>query len=85
MWISFSVSPSSSLSTGMPVQRATTAAMSSSSTSSFTIESRVDAVALGELLLERRQLAVADLGDALEVALALVALGLALQLVDACA
>ena len=67
----------------MPVQRATTAAMSSSSTSSFTIESAVCAVALRELLLERRQLAVADLGDALEVAGALLALGLALQLVDA--
>ena len=75
MWISFSVSPSSSRETGMPVQRATTAAMSSSSTSSFTIGS-VGRVALLELLLERRQLAVADLGDALEVALALGALGL---------
>ncbi len=35
MWISFSVSPSSSLLTGMPVQRATTSAMSSASTSSL--------------------------------------------------
>ena len=69
MWMSFSVSPSSSRSTGMPVQRATTMAMSSSSTSSFTIDSRT-AVPLLELLLERRQLAVADLGDALEVAAA---------------
>ena len=39
-------------------------------------------VALLELLLERRQLAVADLGDALEVAGALGALGLHAQLVD---
>ena len=37
MWISFSVSPSSRRSTGIPVQRPTTAAMSSSSTSSLTI------------------------------------------------
>jgi ATP-dependent Clp protease ATP-binding subunit ClpB len=41
MWMSFSVSPSSSRSTGIPVQRATTAATSSSSTSSFTIGSFV--------------------------------------------
>src|SRR5262249_37477558 len=39
-------------------------------------------VALRELLLDLGQLAVADLGDALEVARALLALGLALQLVD---
>ena len=37
MWMSFSTSPSSSRETGMPVHEATTAAMSSSSTSSFTI------------------------------------------------
>ena len=66
----------------MPVQRATTAAMSSSSTSSLTIGFSTRAVALGELLLERGQLAVADLGDALQVALALGALGLHAQLVD---
>ena len=39
MWISFSVSPSSRRETGIPVQEPTTAAMSSSSTSSFTIGS----------------------------------------------
>ena len=39
-------------------------------------------LALGELLLEGGQLAVADLGDALEVAAALGALGLHAQLVD---
>ena len=55
--------------------------MSSSSTSSLTIGS-VGRLALRELLLERGQLAVADLGDALEVALALGALGLHPQLVD---
>ena len=38
--------------------------------------------ALGQLLLERRQQAVADLGDALEVAVALGPLGLHPQLVD---
>ena len=37
MWISFSVSPSSSRETGIPVQRPTTMATSSSSTSSLTI------------------------------------------------
>ena len=40
------------------------------------------ALALGELALERGQLAVADLGDALQVAFALGALGLHPQLVD---
>src|SRR5581483_2269064 len=44
---------------------------------------RLDAVAVRELLLELRKVAVPDLGDALQVALALLALGLALQLVDA--
>ena len=39
--------------------------------------------ALGELALERRDLAVADLGDALQVAVALGALGLHPQLVEA--
>ena len=37
MWMSFSTSPSSRRETGMPVHEETTAAMSSSSTSSFTI------------------------------------------------
>ena len=55
--------------------------MSSSSTSSFTIGS-AGALALLQLLLERGQLAVADLGDALQVAGALGALGLHAQLVD---
>ena len=82
MWMSFSISPSSRRETGMPVQRATTAAMSSSSTSSFTIGSNSCVLALGQLGLERGQLAVADLGDALEVAGALGALGLHAQLVD---
>ena len=36
MWTSFSISPSIRRVTGMPVQRATTAAMSSASTSSLT-------------------------------------------------
>ncbi len=35
MWISFCISPSSRRETGMPVQRATTSAISSASTSSF--------------------------------------------------
>ena len=66
----------------MPVQRPTVCAMSSSSTSSFTIGLLARAAALGELLLERGDLAVADLGDPLQVALALGALGLHPQLVD---
>ena len=82
MWMSFSVSPSMSRVTGMPVQRLTTSAMSSSSTSSFTIGSSSAASRSLELGFERRQLAVADLGHALEVALALGALGLHAQLVD---
>src|SRR5207247_5245013 len=41
------------------------------------------ALALLELLLERRKLAVADLGDALEIAGAFLAIGLHPQLVDA--
>ena len=84
MCTSFCTSPSRSRSTGIFVQAATTAAMSSSSTSSFTIGS-VGAdrlAALGELLLERGQQAVADLGDALEIAVALGPLGLHAQLVD---
>ena len=39
-------------------------------------------LALGELGLEGRELAVADLGDTLQVALALGALGLHAQVVD---
>ena len=56
--------------------------MSSSSTSSLTIGSAVLALALCELALEVGELAVPDLGDALEVAAALRALGLPAQLVD---
>ncbi len=41
MWMSFSTSPSSRRETGMPVHDETTAAMSSSSTSSFTIGTSV--------------------------------------------
>ena len=70
MWTSFSTSPSSSRSVGIPVHCATTAAMSSSSTSSFTIgaEPRLRPT-LGQLLLELGQQAVADLGHASEVTL----------------
>ena len=82
MWISFSVSPSSSRSTGMPVQRATTVAMSSSSTSSFTSGSVGPPSRSASSCSSAGQLAVADLGDALQVAFALGALGLHAQLVD---
>ena len=68
--------------TGIPVQRLTTSAMSSSSTSSFTIGSPSAASRCSRLRFERRQLAVADLGHPLEVALALDALGLHAQVVD---
>jgi len=57
-----------------------------SSSSDLLFDHRADgrgAVALGQLLLERGQLAVADLRDALEVALPLGAFRLHLQLVDA--
>ena len=66
----------------MPVHEETTAAMSSSSTSSFTIGVSRSLLALGELLLELGEDAVLDLGDAREVARALLALGLHAQLVD---
>ena len=65
----------------MPVQRATTSAMSSASTSS--LRKRVGArlvlggLGLGEPALELGDLAVAQLGGALEVGLALGALELA--------
>ena len=68
----------------MPVQRATTDAMSSSSTSSLTIGFSIGAPSRSASSCSSvGQLAVADLGDALEVALALGALGLHAQLVDA--
>ena len=74
--------PSSSRSTGMPVQRATV--VRDVVLVDLLLDHRVGraALALGELALERGQLAVADLGDALQVALALCALGLHPQLVD---
>ena len=85
MWMSFSTSPSISFETGMPVHLATTSAMSSSSTSSL----RKPASPVGALLrlapsslLELRDLAVAQLGRALEVGLALGALGLAVGLLE---
>ena len=65
----------------MPVHEPTTAAMSSSSTSSLTIGSD-GASRSRQLLLQRGQLAVADLRHALQVAAALRALGLHPQLVD---
>ncbi len=83
MWISFSTSPSISRETGMPVHLATTSATSSSVTSSVSIVPP-SLVQLGELLLRlgdgRLELgdpAVAELGGALEVGVALGALGLA--------
>ena len=69
--------------TGMPVQRGDDEAMSSSLTSSFTIGSRRRASRSASSFSSAGMLAVADLGGALELALALGALGLHLQLVDA--
>ncbi len=66
----------------MPVHDETTAAMSSSSTSSFTIGVVGALLSLGELLLELREDPVLDLGNAGEVALPFLALGLHPQLVD---
>ena len=82
MWTSFSTSPSSRRSVGIPVHCATTAAMSSSSTSSFTIGAACGSARSESSLLELREQAVADLGDASEVAAALGALGLHPELVD---
>ena len=82
MWTSFSTSPSSRRSVGIPVHCATTAAMSSSSTSSLTIGADLRLRALRELALELGEEPVADLRDAREVAVALGALGLHAQLVD---
>ena len=88
MWISFSTSPSISRETGIPVHLATTSAMSSSVTSSVSIEPPLG-VQLGELrlllgdgLLELGDPAVAELGGALEVAVALGPLGLAAGLLE---
>ena len=82
MWTSFSTSPSSRRSVGIPVHCATTAAMSSSSTSSLTIGADSGLAALRELALELGQQAVADLGDTGQLAVPLRALGLHAQLVD---
>ena len=82
MWISFSVSPSSSR-----VDRDARPAGDDRG-DVVLVDLLLDhRLGLGasrsrELLLERGQLAVADLGDALEVAVALGALGLHAQLVD---
>ena len=83
MWISFSVSPSSSRETGMPGPRADDGG------DVVLVDLLLDhrglrrRLTLLELLLELGQLAVADLGHALEVAGALGALRLHPQLVDA--
>ena len=68
---SLSRSPSSIRSTGTPVQRETTWAMSLSVTASWTMSSALARLGLGELALELRDLAVGDLAGAREVALAL--------------
>ena len=82
MCTSFSISPSSRLCTGIPVQLATTSATSSAETSSFSIGepdccSSSSLGGLLELPLELRQLAVGELGRPLQVAVALRPLGLA--------
>ena len=87
MWISFSTSPSISFETGMPVHLATTSAMSSSSTSSLKnrlvgLELARRASCVRDQLLELGDLAVAQLRRALEVGLALGALGLAVRLLE---
>ena len=84
MWISFSVSPSSRRST----RNAGPARYDRGDVVlvDFLLDHRLEPVlrlALRELLLKGGQLAVADLGDALELAVALGALGLPAQLVDA--
>ena len=88
IWISFSTSPSISLETGMPVQLATTSATSSSSTSSLrkvtsACSSRRLASRSTASLLELGDLAIAQLGGALKVGVALGALGLAMGLLEA--
>ena len=82
MWISFSVSPSRSRETGIPVQRADD--LGDVVLVDLLLDHRL-ALGLGallELALELRQLAVADLGHALELAVPLGPLGLHAQLVD---
>src|SRR5215204_358064 len=75
---SFSRSPCISLDTGMPVARATTSAISSAPTC-VRSSGRLRFL---QLLFQRRQLAVLQLGDLVEVALAGELLDLAAQLVD---
>ena len=82
---SLAISPSMSRLTGTPVHLLTTSAMSSSSTSSFSIfwaawSSSRRLGGLGDLALELGQLAVADLGGLLEVGLALELGALVLEL-----
>ena len=86
-FVSRSRSDSSILVTGMPVHFATISAMSSASTSSFRYfaffwisASRFSL--LGDLLLERRNPPVADLGRLLEVAAPRRLLGLHTQLLE---
>ena len=71
----------------MPVQAATTSAMSSASTSSLSMRARRSCASSARLLvlelaLELRQRAVAQLGGALQVAVALGALGLLAGLLE---
>ena len=85
MWMSFSTSPSSSRETGMPVHLATTSATSSASTSSFRNGRRPRrgvSSAASSLLLELGNLAVAQLGRALQVGLALGPLELGARLLE---
>ena len=86
MWTSFSTSPSMRRRDRDAGPAATTSAMSSASTSSWrkpalAVGSR--GLGLGELALELGDLAVAQLGGALQVGFALGALGLAVRLLEA--
>ncbi len=89
MCSSFSDSPSMRRPAGMPVHAEMTSAMSSAPTSSLTIGSSPTGRGRGlallrglQLLLERGDVAVGDLGGAGEVALALEPVGLHAQVVD---
>ena len=87
MCISFSRSPSSIRSTGMPVQRETTCAMSEAVTTSSTIAmsalpSPLASSAALSLLLEVRDHAIGELAGAGEIALALRDLELGAGLVE---
>ena len=81
MWISFSVSPSSRRETGIPVHERDDGG-DVVLVDLLLHHRRLGRLPLLQLLLERGQLAVANLGDALQVAGALCALGLHAQLVD---